>query len=116
MQTLAQELKNRNLLPYHVNWQGTRKTQSYDELVAEYSHIAPDHMQKLLQRLIKLSATIQQPPAPGLTSLLGEGQFSLIEPTNDIHQQHQNSLVNALQTNFAKSTINYSTIIISTDL
>ncbi|RUS29919.1 hypothetical protein BC938DRAFT_480071 [Jimgerdemannia flammicorona] len=86
-QALRQDLDQHSyLLPHRYDWQGKSHVKTVDELIQQYPHVTPHHLHTLLSRLTVHANTRLPPPAPGLGTLLGHADASLLRTTS-VHEQ-----------------------------
>ncbi|XP_044129416.1 bromodomain and WD repeat-containing protein 3-like [Bufo gargarizans] len=77
-QALAEELEEHQLIPERLDWQGSRHRRTYPDLVADNSHIPPDYLLKICERIGPILEQEIPQSVPGVRSLLGVGKQSLL--------------------------------------
>ncbi|XP_033739931.1 PH-interacting protein-like [Pecten maximus] len=84
-EALRQELKEHQLLPKRVDWEGRQHERSYENLVNLNRHISSSHLLQICQRLGPLLDKEINSSATGLQSLLGAGKQSLLRTKESVH-------------------------------
>ncbi|XP_031437768.1 LOW QUALITY PROTEIN: PH-interacting protein [Clupea harengus] len=77
-ETLIREVQEKELLPKRTDWTGKEHPGSYENLVKLYSHITPEHLLRVCERVGPLLEREVPASAPGVHSLLGAGRQSLL--------------------------------------
>uniref|UniRef100_A0AAY4C2U9 BRWD/PHIP N-terminal domain-containing protein n=1 Tax=Denticeps clupeoides TaxID=299321 RepID=A0AAY4C2U9_9TELE len=77
-QTLIREVQEKELLPRRTDWTGAEHRGTYDGLVKLYSHVSPDHLLRVCERVGPLLEREVPASVPGVQSLLGTGRQSLL--------------------------------------
>ncbi|XP_062620168.1 bromodomain and WD repeat-containing protein 3-like isoform X2 [Saccostrea cucullata] len=83
-EVLQRELKENQLLPKRIDWEGREHERSYENLVELNRHIKSDHLLKICQRLGPLLDKEVKPSVCGVQSLLGAGSQSLLRTKEGI--------------------------------
>ncbi|XP_056588592.1 PH-interacting protein isoform X1 [Triplophysa dalaica] len=77
-ETLIREVQEKELLPKRIDWTGKEHPGSYENLVKLYSHISPDHLLQVCERVSPLLDREVPASVPGVNSLLGAGRQSVL--------------------------------------
>ncbi|KAF9393168.1 Bromodomain and WD repeat-containing protein 3 [Podila verticillata] len=78
------------LLPARYNWKGERRPYSQEELNNIFLNIDPNHLPRLLSRLITHTDAQIPPIVPGLRSLLATGATSLLRENHETASLRKN--------------------------
>lgn len=82
-QALSEELEEHQLIPERLDWQGCRHRRTYLDLVAANSHIPPNYLLKICERIGPILDQEVPQSVPGVQSLLGVGKQSLLRRAKD---------------------------------
>uniref|UniRef100_S4R754 BRWD/PHIP N-terminal domain-containing protein n=1 Tax=Petromyzon marinus TaxID=7757 RepID=S4R754_PETMA len=83
-EVLVREIEQHKLLPRRVDWRGAEHERSFAEMVLSHTHLVPEHLLLVVQRLGPLLDREIPPSVPGVCSLLGAGRQSLLRTRKDL--------------------------------
>ncbi|XP_042342206.1 bromodomain and WD repeat-containing protein 3 isoform X2 [Plectropomus leopardus] len=82
-EVLASELEEYQLLPGRLDWLGNEHPRTYEDVVAANRHIAPDHLLQICKQIGPILDQEVPSCVPGVHSLLGSGQQSMLRTRKD---------------------------------
>ncbi|XP_078736616.1 PH-interacting protein-like [Lampetra fluviatilis] len=88
-EVLVREIEQHKLLPRRVDWRGAEHERSFAEMVLSHTHLVPEHLLLVVQRLGPLLDREIPPSVPGVCSLLGAGRQSLLRTRKGAGLQHR---------------------------
>lgn len=80
---LVEELDEHQLIPKRLDWKGKEHKQTFEDWVSTNKHIPPDYLLQVCKRVCPLLDKVVPPSVPGVRTLLGVGQQSLLRNSKD---------------------------------
>lgn len=83
-QLLRDEIQQNGLLPPRLDWTGGEHRTTFADIDRHNTHISADYLKRIVQRINGLLDAVVPPSISGVSSLLGDGQQSLLRSPNSV--------------------------------